>query len=300
MNNDLNKDQQKEAVITNRSIRTSDDTFDRFKKLYSGVEGVNQDIALKELLDLRERVVLENDAEFGSQIKQVNELTNRIGEIFSSVIKQAGTKSELDIAKYEKLRKESSDEILSLKGKLKNSKEELEQQRKETANNWHEKFKLENELDELKAEKQKLSAEYEERITELKNLIQEKDEKIATKNEKIDELEKEIENMQREISANRELKASLLHLQEENETLKRQHADELKNKDFIIEKSLFEKEKELQEAFNNQLQEQINRTESIREKLEEKRDETTELRERLMKLETENSVLQNENEQLKR
>ena len=276
MNNDLNKDQQKEAVITNRSIRTSDDTFDRFKKLYSGVEGVNQDIALKELLDLRERVVLENDVEFGSQIKQVNELTNRIGEIFSSVIKQAGTKSELDIAKYEKLRKESSDEILSLKGKLKNNKEELEQQRKETANNWHEKFKLENELDELKAEKQKLSAEYEERITELKNLIQEKDEKIATKNEKIDELEKEIENMQREISANRELKASLLHLQEENETLKRQHADELKNKDFITEKSLFEKEKELQEAFNNQLQEQINRTESIREKLEEKRDETTE------------------------
>ena len=74
----------------------------------------------------------------------------------------------------------------------------------------------------------------------------------------------------------------------------------MKNKDFIIEKSLFEKEKELQEAFNNQLQEQINRTESIREKLEEKRDETTELRERLMKLETENSVLQKENEQLKR
>ena len=296
----MNRDQQKEAVITNRSIRTSDDTFDRFKKLYSGVEGVNQDIALKELLDLRERVVLENDAEFGSQIKQVNELTNRIGEIFSSVIKQAGTKSELDIAKYEKLRKESSDEILSLKGKLKNNKEELEQQRKETANNWHEKFKLENELDELKAEKQKQSTEYEERITELKNLIQEKDEKIATKNEKIDELEKEIENMQHEISANRELKVSLLHLQEEIETLKRQHADELKNKDFIIEKSLFEKEKELQEAFNNQLQEQINRTESIREKLEEKRDETTELRERLMKLETENSVLQKENEQLKR
>ena len=105
MNNDMNRDQQKEAVITNRSIRTSDDTFDRFKKLYSGVEGVNQDIALKELLDLRERVVLENDAEFGSQIKQVNELTNRIGEIFSSVIKQAGTKSELDIAKYEKAKK---------------------------------------------------------------------------------------------------------------------------------------------------------------------------------------------------
>ena len=105
MNNDLNKDQQKEAVITNRSIRTSDDTFDRFKKLYNGVEGVNQDIALRELLDLRERVVLENDVEFGSQIKQVNELTNRIGEIFASVIKQAGTKSELDIAKYEKLKK---------------------------------------------------------------------------------------------------------------------------------------------------------------------------------------------------
>lgn len=300
MNNDLNKGQQKDAVITNRSIRTSDDTFDRFKKLYSGVEGVNQDIALKELLDLRERVVLENDAEFGSQIKQVNELTNRIGEIFSSVIKQAGTKSELDIAKYEKLKRESSDEILSLKEKLKNSKEELEQERKESANNWHEKFKLENELDELKADKQKQSTEYEERITELKNLIQEKDERIATKNEKIDELEKEIESMQREISANRELKASLLHLQEENETLKRQHADELKNKDFIIERSLFEKEKELQEAFNNQLQEQINRTESIREKLEEKRDETTELRERLMKLETENSVLQKENERLKR
>ena len=130
MNNDLNKDQQKEAVITNRSIRTSDDTFDRFKKLYNGVEGVNQDIALKELLDLRERVVLENDVEFGSQIKQVNELTNRIGEIFASVIKQAGTKSELDIAKYEKLKKESSDEILSLKGKLKNSTEELEQEKK--------------------------------------------------------------------------------------------------------------------------------------------------------------------------
>ena len=318
MNNDLNKDQQKEAVITNRSIRTSDDTFDRFKKLYNGVEGVNQDIALKELLDLRERVVLENDVEFGSQIKQVNELTNRIGEIFASVIKQAGTKSELDIAKYEKLKKESSDEILSLKVKLKNSTEELDQEKIESANNWHGKFKLESELDELKADKQKQSteyedritelkadkqkqsAEYEDRITELKNLIQEKDEKIATKNEKIDELEKEIENMQREISVNRELKTSLLHLQEENETLKRQHADELKNKDFIIERSLFEKEKELQEAFNNQLQEQINRTESIREKLEEKRDETTELRERLMKLETENSVLQKENEQLKR
>ena len=126
----MNKDQQKEAVITNRSIRTSDDTFDRFKKLYNGVEGVNQDIALKELLDLRERVVLENDVEFGSQIKQVNELTNRIGEIFASVIKQAGTKSELDIAKYEKLKKESSDEILSLKVKLKNSTEELDQEKK--------------------------------------------------------------------------------------------------------------------------------------------------------------------------
>ena len=169
MNNDLNKDQQKEAVITNRSIRTSDDTFDRFKKLYNGVEGVNQDIALKELLDLRERVVLENDVEFGSQIKQVNELTNRIGEIFASVIKQAGTKSELDIAKYEKLKKESSDEILSLKVKLKNSTEELDQEKIESANNWHEKFKLESELDELKADKQKQSTEYEEdRITELK------------------------------------------------------------------------------------------------------------------------------------
>ena len=81
MNNDMNRDEQKEAVITNRSIRTSDDTFDRFKKLYSGVEGVNQDIALKEFyFNLRERVVLENDAEFGSQIKQVNEITNRMGK----------------------------------------------------------------------------------------------------------------------------------------------------------------------------------------------------------------------------
>lgn len=290
----MNNESNKEAVISNRSIRTSDDTFDRFKKLYTGVEGVNQDIALKELLDLRERIVLENDAEFGSHIKQVNELTNRISEIFSSIIKQASTKSELDIAKYEKLKKKSSDEILDLKGKLKSTKEELEQEKKESANNWNEKFKLENELNELKAERQKQSAEYEERITELKNLIQEKDEKIADKNDKIDELEKEIENMKRDILANQELKASLVQLQEESELLKIRHADELKNKDFLLERSLFEKEKELQEAFNNQLQEHIDKTESIREKLEEKRDEIAELRERLMKLETENAVLQRE------
>jgi len=40
MSNESSKDQQKEAVISNRSIRTSEDTFDRFKKLYTGVEGV--------------------------------------------------------------------------------------------------------------------------------------------------------------------------------------------------------------------------------------------------------------------
>jgi len=90
-----------------------------------------------------------------------------------------------------------------------------------------------------------------------------------------------------------------LHLQEENELLKRQHADELKNKDFLLERSLFEKEKKLQDVFNNQLQEQMNKIESIREKLEEKRDEITELRERLIKLENENSTLQKENKQLK-
>ena len=299
MQENKNQDLPKEVVTTNRSLRASDATFERFKQMYTGVEGVNQELALKDLLDLKDRIYLEGDKEYGSQIKQVNELTVRIGEIFSSVIKQSTTKSELEVSKYEKLKTESSEELRELKEKVKDMKEQLEKEKKESNENWHAKYKLEKEIEELKADSQKRNTEFEERIIELKTALQEKEEKIASKNEKVDQLEKQIESMQRDLSANEELKVTVLQLRGDIELLQKQHEDELKNKDFELERALFAKEKGLQEAFNQQFQEQSRKIESVRDQLDVKRDEITELREKLSKIEAENSVLQKENTLLK-
>lgn len=288
----------KDVTTSNKSVRLSDDTFNRFRSRYNNVEGASQETVLKELLDLQERITLETDGEFGSQIRQVNDLTVRIGEIFSSVIKQSNTKSELQEAKFEKLKADTSEEIRDLKDKLKATKEALEQAKKESTDNWHEKYKLEKDLEELKSDKQKHDVEYEERIAELKNAISEKDEKIASKNEKIDELEKQIEKVSEDISDYEELKKDVSRLEEDNKELKKQHATELENQKLESDKASFSRERKLQEDFNERLQAQINTTEEVRKNLDARRDEVTELNGKLSKLESQNQRLQEANQKL--
>jgi chromosome segregation ATPase len=275
MQEERNNTQSNEDVITNRSVRLAESTHKKMKEL-ADARNKSLDEVQKELLALYDRVSLQDDSEFGSQIEQVNELLMRVGDRFSNIVSHANLKIENQEERFQKLKTETDEEIRGLKENVKELN--LQFKEKEEKHNEivekerearHDKWKLEDQLE-------KQQKESEERITELKDALTAKDEKIADKNEKIDSLEKQISEMKEDLSSiedtRKEFESTIKEsklisdqqatqiqdLKRDIEALKEKQKAELEKKDFEKDKALLEAERKFQ-AKLSQVYEEHNR-----------------------------------------
>ena len=120
--NDVNETTKGE--VKGRTLRLSETTFSEFQKLSEKSGTVEE--TLSDLLSTYKRTALETDDEFGSQIKQVNDLTTRMGEIFESIIKQSNTKTEIQENEKRKIEENYKDQLFESHSKIKELKDELQ------------------------------------------------------------------------------------------------------------------------------------------------------------------------------
>jgi len=110
--------------VKGRTLRLSESTYGDFQKLSEKSGTVEE--TLSDLISIYKRTSLETDDEFGSQIKQVNDLTTRIGEIFESIIKQSNTKTEIQENEKRKSDESYKDQLFESHSKIKELKDELQ------------------------------------------------------------------------------------------------------------------------------------------------------------------------------
>lgn len=262
MSENIANETEKEGT-KGRTLRLSESTYKEFLALDGTVEDV-----LSNLISTHKRTVLETNDEFGSQIKQVNSLTTRMGEIFESIIKQANTKSEIQESEKVKLEENYKDQLFESHTKIKELKDGLQLKVSDTKvitdelRVLQENYKQKNDQI-IGLEKQ--IGDFDERIEELKVSSKEKDGKIAEKNEKLDELQKEIDSRNNLVSQNKELNDTVVSLGKEIEKLQEKHEKETEkivsnNKKEIVElafkhrEALFDKGVELQDSFQVKLE----------------------------------------------
>src|SRR5690625_4349886 len=111
-----------------RSIRMEDDTYDKIKALKDRREGSpSWEDLMSDLYTTYEKTTLETDEEFGAQIRQVNDLTVRVGEIFNSIVKQSKTKLELQEVEKGKLEEHYKEKLLEHDTKIKSLNDDIEE-----------------------------------------------------------------------------------------------------------------------------------------------------------------------------
>lgn len=259
-----------------RTYRTTDVNHAKLSEM--AANGKSLDDVIASLLVHYEMTAMESDTEYGKQLQQVTQLGTRIGEIFTSIVKHANTKSEIQVNGFNKRVEE-----LEAKNRDLITKMELQQQtitektaeNKETNEKLHE---LQTHYNDLKLQVGKDA----ERIEELRGSLLEKDEKIAGKNDRIDALDKKIESMQAQadeaVALKERVKALEQEIAEKTKSygaeiadLKKQHESGIKELKLEKERECFEERKQEQEQHAKSLSEEISKRESLQERIEQLR-----------------------------
>ncbi|MDQ0271132.1 hypothetical protein [Cytobacillus purgationiresistens] len=191
---------------------------------------------------------LSTKMEYGADLKELNQITRRINDIFVNL-------AERNETNLEDLRNQHDNMTIGLNEEIK----ELKEKNNEIKGLLTEKDNKMKELTELLKVNQERMKElegvqngYTERIVEQKSIIDEKEEKIATKNEMISQKEEVISAMKEDIAQNDKLKKDIDSLHTEITVLQQTIAskdEELKKQkeslEFECQKRVFACEQEL-------------------------------------------------------
>jgi chromosome segregation ATPase len=218
-----------EKAKTAGMIEYNGDIFDLF------IEKFNQDELSKRL-------------EYGADLKELNQITRRINDIFVNLTERNETNIQNIFSQNEVIVLELKEEINELKGKRKEFQEVLTEKSAKITELTDQAKVAQERIKEL----EEVQNGYVERIEEQKTIIEEKDEKIANKNELISVKEEAIAAMKEDIALNNELKKYIDSLQNEinslqitintlNEEIKKQK----ENLEFQCQKRVFAREQEL-------------------------------------------------------
>lgn len=260
---ETNKKKEKKGV----THRWTEETTELFKREYEGIPGKTSEDAIKELLEIKARVTLENDPEYGSQIKQVHNLLKMVGDKFASMVDHANIKATTQENEYQKI-----------------DKARLEA--KSESDLYKRMWRTESD----KVRKAEKDAEgFSTVVTEFQKAKNEDRVKIAN-------LEADNRQLKEENKKAMKLEKKVTTLEQTIETLKKSHEEALKDKDFEFKTALFEKEKELQANFNSELVDAQNKASNAREELRQQlvnkfEEELSELRKMVNELTVENGVL---------
>lgn len=212
---------------------------------------------------------LANKMEYGADLKELNQITRRINDIFLNLAERNGTNLGNLQNQYENKSLGLNEEITDLKVKNKELRESLTE--KDSNNN-----ELTNLLrinQERIKELEAVQNGYIERIEEQKLIIDEKEEKIVTKNEIISQKEEAISAMKDDIAKNNQLKKELNSVtaaivgyqrtvDSKNEELKKQKESlefECQKRVFAREKALNKDKSDEIKVIQNQLTKETNR-----------------------------------------
>lgn len=198
---------------------------------------------LRALLDEVDKSQLASEMSYGSQLTELNQLTARISEVFVNLAKQNETDRIYNQRMHEEETKKKDEAINDLKESVKTLSEDLKSQNATLTETKDAYTKSQEDISGFKG-----------RIEDQSNTIEALKSQLTTKNDVISTQATNIKNMEQAISQNNELKLSLDQLEEEILTLKESQANEIKQKEFEFKNRLFEKEKSLQESFQNRIE----------------------------------------------
>jgi chromosome segregation ATPase len=198
---------------------------------------------LKALLDEVDKSHLASEMSYGSQLTELNQLAARISEIFVGLAKQ----NETNLIFNQRIHEEELQIKVNIIEQLTVSEDKLKESLKNKdllLEELQEKFrKLEEDVPGLKA-----------RLDDQLKLIKTQDEQLQTRNDTISNQAQKIDSMTMAISQNEELKLSVNQLQEEISTLRENHEKGLQQREFEFKNEVFEKEKSLQQVFQERLE----------------------------------------------
>ena len=186
--------------------------------------------------------------EYGADLKELNQITRRINDIFVNLAERNETNLNNLNSQHEMIASGLKEEILELKEKRKALQDELT----EKNNKINELTDVTRVNQERQKELEEVLNGYVERIEEQKTIIEEKDEKIANKNELISLKEEAIAAMKEDIALNDELNKQISSLKNEIAGLEQNitsKIEELKKQkeslEFECQKRVFAREQEL-------------------------------------------------------
>lgn len=170
--------------------------------------------------------------EYGADLKELNQITRRINDIFINQAERNETNIKNINSQHEMIASDLNQVILELKEKRK----ELQEEVAEKADKIKELNALASANQERIKEIEEVLNGYIERIDEQKTIIEEKDEKIVNKNELISQKEEVISTMKEDIALNEELKREI---------------DSLKNQIIVFDQTIISKNEELKKQKDN-------------------------------------------------
>lgn len=186
--------------------------------------------------------------EYGADLKELNQITRRINDIFVNLAERNETNLNNINSQHELIASDLKEEIHELKEKRKVLQEELT----EKNNKINELTDITKVNQDRQKELEEVLNGYIERIEEQKTIIEEKDEKIANKNELISLKEEAIAAMKEDIALNDELNKQISSLKDKIAGLEQNIAlkiEELKKQkeslEFECQKRVFSREQEL-------------------------------------------------------
>lgn len=225
---------------------------------------------------------LSTKMEYGADLKELNQITRRINEIFINLAERNETNLDDLKKEHEKTTNRLNVELLDLKQKSKEYEELLTEKDNIIKGLTEDGLVNQKRMQEIEA----VQNSYTERIEELKSIIGQKEEKIADKNEMISQKEEAISSMKEDIDQNDKLKNDIKLLSSKIETLQQTIASkdgDLKKQreelEFECQKRVFSLEQELNKekakeikSIQDQLTEQTNHSREKYEKVLSEKD----------------------------
>jgi chromosome segregation ATPase len=230
-----------------KGIKMDDELFDRFASMYESFKEAGlahtETVFMEKLLDEIDKTNLANKMAYGSSLKELNQTLSRVSDIFIHLAKQNET-DKIFVERQHQVELETQESLIE---KLKKQFGDLK-----------EKFDLQTlsfkELKESSQKQEEAFHDMKKRVEEQSKTIEAQGEHIINKDQTISNQAMKIDSMTRAISQNEELLLSVNQLKDEIQDLHDQHETEKKEKAFEFEKQLFQKEKELQQIFQERIE----------------------------------------------
>lgn len=257
-----------------RSVRWSDGTHQRTKDM-AKAKGLSVEDFQKQLLSLYDRVSLETDPEFGSQISIVNELLIKLGDKFNGMVSHANDKLEIQEKKYKDHIELLSNSIEDYKTKVSGYEDQFSEFEKRAIEAEKNSSSIMESYEDLKTTSEERINRLNESIADKNKIIEESESKIKGKNEDIDELNNTIKEMKGKISKYNEVleeknifEKTIIKYKTDMDELKRRHSDELKSKELEKREAVLSVREELSNQYNELLKQEIRARDELRDKFE--------------------------------